>query len=58
MKEIYLGVDGGGTKTSYFLEKNGEKFEVIGKTLHADGAPAGYDAAAVSWFVSVLLASK
>lgn len=34
MKEIYLGVDGGGTKTSYFLEKNGKKFEVIGKTLH------------------------
>lgn len=27
-------------------------------TFHVDGAPAGYDAAAVSWFVSVLLASK
>lgn len=27
-------------------------------TFHADGAPAGYDTAVVSWFVSVLLASK
>lgn len=34
MKEIFLGVDGGGTKTSYFLENDGKKYEVIGKTLH------------------------
>lgn len=34
MKEIFLGVDGGGTKTSYFLENGGKKYEVIGKTLH------------------------
>lgn len=34
MKEIFLGVDGGGTKTSYFLENDEKKYEVIGKTLH------------------------
>lgn len=34
MSEIFLGVDGGGTKTSYCLEKDDEKFELIGKTLH------------------------
>ena len=30
-KEIYLGVDGGGTKTAFILEKDGETF------LHKEG---------------------
>lgn len=32
--EIFLGVDGGGTKTLFLLEKNGEKFESKQKTIH------------------------
>ncbi|MDD7305229.1 MAG: BadF/BadG/BcrA/BcrD ATPase family protein [Peptoniphilaceae bacterium] len=34
MKNVFLGVDGGGTKTAFLLEKDGEKFESIEKTIH------------------------
>lgn len=34
MKNVFLGIDGGGTKTAFLLEKDGERFESVKKTIH------------------------
>ncbi|MDU2559179.1 MAG: N-acetylglucosamine kinase, partial [Anaerococcus prevotii] len=33
-REIYLGVDGGGTKTAFLLDVDGERFESKQITIH------------------------
>lgn len=38
-KNIYLGVDGGGTKTAFILEKDGEKIIHKEKTIHLSQIP-------------------
>lgn len=34
MKNVFLGVDGGGTKTAFLLEADGDSYESIEKTIH------------------------
>lgn len=34
MKNVFLGIDGGGTKTAFLLEKDGKIFECVQKTIH------------------------
>lgn len=34
MKNVFLGIDGGGTKTAFLLEKDGQRYESVEKTIH------------------------